>query len=107
MPSLENSSTNPRHGPTLAAPVPASEPDWPSALPPASVEQVASAYEVRPAEVRYDRDLVESWTDTEAELRACLEAHYEWPSVSDLGQYYVAALRELLHDSRTPSPACC
>ena len=59
-----------------------------------SREILAAAYELTEAEVAHDAAHVQQWVDSDHGLIAALEQRHGWSPDSELGPYFLAALRD-------------
>ena len=57
---------------------------------------LASAYEVSEDQVREDATAIRDWTGLESDLLTELEQRHGWSAASELGPYYLAAIRRAL-----------
>lgn len=71
-------------------------PTEPSRLSHRSLEILALAYELTEADVAHDAAHVQQWVGSDHELIAAIEQRHGWRPGSELGTYFVAALRDAL-----------
>jgi len=71
-------------------------PDEPSQLSRRWREILASAYELTEAQVAQDAGHVRHWLGSDEHLIAAIELRHAWNPDSELGPYFLAALRRAL-----------
>ena len=60
---------------------------------------LASAYQLQTTQVEEDASRLQQWHGSEADLVVAFEERHGWTVVSEYGPYYLAALRQALHQA--------